>query len=365
MPDATVFAGLAGWMETHILDSALFAAVGFAALVGVGVSLLVLSLRLLGHMARSARTVSNGTVRRAASEPGYRVLVGEFEGVQGMAAGQRLEDALRAHLTSFCFGAMFRLFRVAGPVGRPEGEILRRARRKLKKTGGDILIWGEREGDRLDGLLVYGVSRAGSLTADEARPFTLRLPGDLRVHDLAVDQAGAYLIAKMMQPTLARPEAFREERVAELGNVLDSILEADDVDRSGGTGEGVLPAIARREIEQDFSSIALHLSETSPRDDWLEKIIARRRATLETLKQVPDLDALVDARLDLGQVLLKRAESRFDPVAVREATVHLNAVVETLRGSDIIRKVQRASDGLQRAQGLVETRRRFAVNFSA
>ena len=45
--------------------------------------------------------------------------------------------------------------------------------------------------------------------------------------------------------------------------------------------------------------------------------------------------------------------------------MHLNSVVESLRGSDVIRKVQRASDGLQRAQGMVETRRRFAVNFSA
>ena len=99
--------------------------------------------------------------------------------------------------------------------------------------------------------------------------------------------------------------------------------------------------------------------------DWLEKLITRRRVTLETLKGKVETDAQIDARLDLGRALIKRAEVSFDPVALREASVHLNSAIDQLRQHDVIRKAQNASDALARAQSLVETRRRFAVNFSA
>ncbi|MEO0786964.1 MAG: hypothetical protein AAFY10_14805, partial [Pseudomonadota bacterium] len=88
-------------------------------------------------------------------------------------------------------------------------------------------------------------------------------------------------------------------------------------------------------------------------------------ATLKILKGDPNTEAQIDARLDLGRALIKRAEVTFDPVAVREASVHLNAAIDALRKHAVIRKAQRASDALARAQSLVETRRRFAVNFSA
>lgn len=365
MADASLITSLSGWLESHIFGSAALAAVGFAALVGFATTVLVWLIRLVMHVVRASNASSDRTIRKAASQPGYRVLVGEFDGPGGHEAGRALTRALGRHLPEFCFGARFQLFRVLTQQGRPEGKTLRQARKRLEKTGADILIWGERTGGGPEGLRVDGVTRSGSQRASEATPFVLHLPGNLVSGDDGLDRIIAYLVAKRLQPALGRPEAFRAERMAELGEILDELLARDDEIRGPDADAGLMPPAVRREFEQDFGAITMHLEGTARQQEWLPRVIARRRATLERLKGLPDASALTEARLDLGQALLKRAESHFDPVAVREATVHLNSVVDTLRSSDAIRKVQRASDGLQRAQNMVETRRRFAVNFSA
>ncbi len=365
MADASLIASMSGWLENNVFSSAPLAAVGFAALIGVLTTVLVWIVRFLAHGVRASGAASNASVRRAGSLPGYRVLVGDIDGPGGHEAGRAISQALETHLSEFCFGATFQLFRVMTPEGRPEGKMLKRARKRLEKTGADIIIWGERSGPDAEGLRIYGVSRSGSQLASEASPFTLHLPGTFASTDSLLSRAAAYLLAKRIQPALGRPEAFRTERMAELGAILDELLAQDDEIRGPHAPVGLMAPAMRREFEQDFGAITMYLDGAPQQPEWLENVITRRRNTLEHLKGEPDGDALIEARLDLGQALLKRAETHFDPVAVREATVHLNSVVDSLRGSDVIRKVQRASDGLQRAQGMVETRRRFAVNFSA
>ncbi len=365
MADASLISSMSGWLETHVFHSAPLAAVGLAALIGLGTTVFVWLVRIAAHLVRKAQSSSSRKIRRAAAEPGYRVLVGDFDGPGGHEAGKNLTESLGAHLSDFCFGARFQLFRVVTPEGRPEGNALKLARRRLTKTGADILVWGVRAGPGPEDLRIDGVTRSGSQPASEATPFTLHMPGAFLASNKTLSRAVAYLVAKRVQPALGRPEAFRDERVAELGEILDELLAQDDQLRGDERPIGLMPAAMRRELEQDFGAITMHLNGASQQPQWLDRVIQRRRGTLERLKTEPDGDALIEARLDLGQALLKRAETHFDPVAVREATVHLNSVVDTLRGSDVIRKVQRASDGLQRAQNMVETRRRFAVNFSA
>lgn len=365
MADASLISSMSRWLDTHVFDSAPLAAVGLAALVGLSTTLLVWLLRIVAHAIRKAQSASNRAIRRAGAEPGYRVLVGDFDGPGGHDAGRHLSQSLGDHLSDFCFGAQFQLFRVVTPEGRAEGHTLKLARRRLEKTGADILVWGERSGAGEEDLRIDGVSRSGSQPPSEATPFTLLLPGSFHATNETLSRAVAYLVAKRVQPALGRPEAFRTERVAELGEILDQLLASDDETRADARATGAMPSAMRRELEQDFGAITMHLNGAPQQPKWLDNVISRRRDTLERLKAEPDADALIEARLDLGQALLKRAETHFDPVAVREATVHLNSVVDSLRGSTAIRKVQRASDGLQRAQNMVETRRRFAVNFSA
>ncbi len=359
MSDADLFSQIAAWLDQNVLVSTSLAVIGAAAVVAACVVILVGLLRGLNSLLGGAGTASNRRIRRAAREPGYSILIGEFGGYNTSTARSLVENALETYCSDFSFGAQYKLFRVRSPGGRPEGEVLVRARKRLEKTGADMVVWGARLSDEADGLRIFGVSRRGSLTPAQAQPFTLQLPGRLRAFNDPVKRAAAYLLAKRLQPALSQPESFREEKVAELGQVLDTMLtDIDGLERA-------MDAVTRREIETDFASVTLHLSETSDRGEWIERLIERRRATLDGLKGNPDTEALIDARLDLGRALIKRAEKTFDPVAVREASVHLNAAIDALRKHEVIRKAQRASDALARAQSLVETRRRFAVNFSA
>lgn len=360
MTDVALFSDIAAWLEQHVLVSTSLAVVGAAAIFAVAGLILIYLMRALSAIFGSSDKASNRKIRKAGQEPGYRILIGDVDGPQGHSARSMIEKAFTEHCGSFSFGAQFMLFRVASPGGRPEGEALVRARKRLERTGADMLIWGARLGDDEDGLRLFGISRGGNLTPQQARPFAIALPGRQRQYEDVHARAVAYLLAKRLQPALSRPEAFREEKIAELGATLDEILD-------GLAVEGVMPISepVRREIETDFSAITLHLSDSQPRREWLEKLITRRRATLETLKGQIDTEAQIDARLDLGRALIKRAETTFDPVALREASVNLNAAIDALRQHDVIRKAQNATDALSRAQSLVETRRRFAVNFSA
>lgn len=361
MPQSDIVSQFAAWMEAHVLISTVLATVGAAATLAIAIALTLVLIRgSLSFFGGSGGT-SSRTIRRAGQEPGYRVLLGEFDGTQTASSRDLIQRALEDFLADFSFGAQFRVFRIKGIRGRPEGAALDAARKRLTKTGADMIVWGARQNDSEDGLRIYGVSRGGTRLPAQAHAFTLHLPGKLRIYTDEMLRVVAYLLAKRLQPALGRPEAFRPEKIAELGATLDELLvafEAEDGPR--------LPNAAHHEIETDFSGVTLHLSEGEHhRDEWIEKLIDRRRATLEGLKERPDQAAQIDARLDLGQALLKRCETNFDPVAVRESSVHLNAAIDALRQHDVIRKAQRGSDGLQRAKTIVETRRRFAVNFSA
>jgi len=355
MQDSAFLSGFASFLETHVFGSPPLAAIGFAALIGVAIMSGVGTVRLGMRIARSPGNTANGTIRKAAAEPGYIILFGEISGAGQRQVRTAIAAALERHLSSFCFGAIFRLFPITRLQGRPEGATLLRARHRLEKSHADMIVWGERIGEEPDRIRLYGVSRGGNLTPSEASPFAVRLPAFPPEPDEAEAEIVAYLLAKRLQPALSRPESFRPDRVEELARRLDTLLASD----------AELTQEIEREVEADFCAIVLHLSDSEPRPDLLEKVVMRRRARLDALKTAPDETVMIDARLDLGQALIRVSESRFDPVAVREATVHLNAVVDTLKAHEVIRKAQRATDYLKRAQNMVETRRRFAVNFSA
>lgn len=355
MSETDLLSQIARFMDRFVYDSAPLAAIGAAAIIGVIGALVLVCVRLGLRMARRAGRASNTTVKNAASLPGYRILVGDIEGRGGSALRKTVQNSLESHLDLFNFGALYRLFHVTSLRGDPEGDVLRGARKRLKKTGADMFIWGARRHDGADGLLIHGVSRGGGLSPEQAEPFTIAVPGRADAYGEDERKLLAYLLAKALQPALGRPESFRPERIREVADVLDTLLDRElSVNKT-----------LRRTLERDFSAITLHLADTQPNWTLMEKVILRRRATLNELKQDPNSRDLMHARLDLGQALLRMSEVRFDPVAVREATVALSAVVEVLRAHPVIREAQRASDGLAKAQSLVETRRRFAVNFNA
>lgn len=355
MSETNLLSQLTGFMDLFVHDSAPLAVIGAATLLGLVCGVLLVFIRLVLRAAVQAGRASNGAVKRASTLPGYRILVGDIEGRGSRPLRKTIERSLEDHLNLFNFGALFQTFHVASLRGQPDGEVLRAARKRLQKTGADMFIWGTRRHAGSDGLLIYGVTRGGGLSAEQAEPFTIAFPGRADAYGDDERMAAAYALAKALLPALGRPESFRPERIREVADVLDGLLDR----------EMAIDPSLRRALEKDFSAITLHLADTQPNWTLMERVIVRRRSTLNELKQDPNSQDLMHARLDLGQALLRMSEVRFDPVAIREATVALSAVVESLRSNPVIREAQRASDGLAKAQSLVETRRRFAVNFNA
>ena len=60
-----------------------------------------------------------------------------------------------------------------------------------------------------------------------------------------------------------------------------------------------------------------------------------------------------------------RAEKQFDQKVVQEAISHLSQAVDGLRGDPVIIRAQSASDALFKAQSMIESRKRFSLNFGS
>ena len=124
-----------------------------------------------------------------------------------------------------------------------------------------------------------------------------------------------------------------------------------------------LSVALRSRIEADFCASSVHVAEQSGDMEALDHVIMLRRIHLEDIKSDRDTSRAVQARMDLGRALLARATKQFDRKTVEEAISHLSKVIEALQADPTIKRAQAASDAMYKAQNLLETRKRFAVNF--
>ena len=216
-----------------------------------------------------------------------------------------------------------------------------------------MLVWADRTGQRADGFVIHGLSRGGGLTAAEARSFTLVLPGKMSDLEGQMPRVAAYLLARELQPALAHPQSFRAEKMKTLSDALSELLAESPA----------LSVALRSRIEADFCASSVHVAEQSGDMEALDHVIMLRRIHLEDIKSDRDTSRAVQAHMDLGRALLARATKQFDRKTVEEAISHLSKVIEALQADPTIKRAQAASDAMYKAQNLLETRKRFAVNF--
>ena len=253
------------------------------------------------------------------------------------------------------FGAPHKVFRTGTIRGGMATRTLQRARRRLEISDADMLVWADRTHRRADGFVLYGLSRGGGLTAAEAKAFTLLLPGKMSDLEGQMPRVAAYLLARELQPALANPQSFRPEKMKLLSHSLSELLAESSA----------LSVALRSRIEADFCASAVHVAEQSGDMEALDHVIALRRIHLEDIKSDRDATRAVQAHMDLGRALLARATKQFDRKTVEEAVSHLSKVIEALQADPTIKRAQAASDAMYKAQNLLETRKRFAVNFGS
>lgn len=340
---------ITAWAEAHIATSSELAYVGAAAAILAG---LFVAWSAFGAVKAFMRTIANWIAMRGVSKdktPGFRILLASAG--SGRAA-RFVRRALTEHLERFSFGAPFRLCK-AGRLPSDPAKAERAARSRLRRSDADMILWVERTSGRADGLKIRSISRGGGMSVAEAPLKTSAASGahDRWSEDFAV--ALAYQLAKELQPALSQPESFRPERVRTIAEELNALLN----------GDAGLSKDARSELEDDFCAAALHVAEAGDDIAFVDTVIERRRAFIgategRTAEQV-------QARLDLGRALLAKATRAFDPSLVREAMTELELVAASMRGDLSIRRATQASDAVTRGQALLETRKRFQLNFGS
>jgi hypothetical protein len=353
MPVEAWFTTAESWFEANVVDATELATFGFVMLCVLAAALVILALSLLGSLLKTLRNASGARAARNDKTPGYRILVARPSGKRAGRAWKWLLTALDSHLSEFNFGAPLKLFRTGTIRGGMQTRAVQRARRRLDVADADMLVWADRTGRREDGFVIHGLSRGGGLTAAEARSFTLVLPGKMADLEGQMPRVAAYLLARELQPALAHPQSFRAEKMKTLSDALSELLAESPA----------LSVALRSRIEADFCASSVHVAEQSGDMEALDHVIMLRRIHLEDIKSDRDASRAVQAHMDLGRALLARATKQFDRKTVEEAISHLSKVIEALQADPTIKRAQAASDAMYKAQNLLETRKRFAVNF--
>ncbi|MCA8906143.1 MAG: hypothetical protein R3C00_12435 [Hyphomonas sp.] len=341
------------WSAAHPQETRSLALLGVIVSCLLMIWLLALVVRAGIRLWRAAQDAGVAAALKRDKSPGYRIVLMKPEGRARGEAQKWLDSALQTHLGTFSFGAPNRIARMNVLKGGLAPDTVAKARRRMAAADADLLVWARRRGRKPDGFELCGLTRGGGLTPAEARPFEIRLPAERSALGGPLPKAAAFLLARELQPALARPQSFRPEKIKVLAEELGSVLDH----------EGPVPAGVRGEIEAAYCASAVHVAEEAGDLEGLDRVIALSRAHLVEGAVKANPDRALQARMDIGRALLARATKKFDTALVQEAISHLSLVVEALRTDPTIMQAQGASDAMFKAQSMLENRKRFAINF--
>jgi len=353
MPVTDWLTAAEAWTGAHARETRYLAALGLVLGVLLTGLLLILAIRFSVRLVRRLRDAGTAGALRTDKSPGYRIVLSRPAGAARGATLKWLGSALEDHLSAFNFGAPYKVARMSVLKGGLAPKAVASARRRMALADADLFVWGERRGRKEDGLVLHGLTRGGGLTPADAKLFTLRLPARKAALDGHMPKVAAFLLAKQLQPALGNPQSFRAEKISLLAEALSGMLDH----------EGPMSAAVRNELESDFCASAVHVAEEAGDLAGLDRVIALRREHLTEGAVQANPERAIQARMDIGRALLARAARKFDPELIREAIGHLSQVVEALRADPSIMRAQAASDAMFKAQSLLESRKRFAVNF--
>ena len=341
------------WTGAHARETRYLAALGLVLGILLAAALLVLVLRFGVRTLRRIRDAGAAGALRTDKSPGYRIVLAKPSGRARGATLKWLDAALQEHLAAFNFGAPYKIARMSVLKDGLAPKTISQARRRMAAADADLFVWAERKGRKDDGFALHGLTRGGGLSATDAKLFTVRLPARKTALEGRMPEIAAFLLAKQLQPALGNPQSFRAEKISLLAEALSGMLDHD----------GPVPVGVRNEIESDFCASAVHVAEEAGDLAGLDRVIALRREHLAEGAAQANPARAIQARMDIGRALLARAAKKYDAELVREAIGHLSQVVEALRADPSIMQAQAASDAMFKAQSLLETRKRFAVNF--
>jgi hypothetical protein len=299
--------------------------------------------RSFAAMRRAARSASI----RKSGEVGARILIARGRNGRQRALCRFMTDALDQHLKKFMFGGPFQVLTFPDAVGG-----VARAEALLARTEADLIIWADTPKGLPKGK--HGAVCISSRSTNPSEPArasqTLVMPRKRSEWSQALSKGMAYAVAKQYRPALGRPQDFRAERLMPVVEILLQIMEQKP------KADPRLMA----EIVDDTSSGALQMA-VSGEVDWLDRAVEFTRTTLDGINRGVAPDRWIAAKVNLGRALRLRAERRFDPVVLREATAHLQEALEALRSESRFRLAESAAQAIADAQKLLSGRRKFSI----
>ena len=344
MPGDAYITQITNWFTQNVAGSQLWAAIGLAAVAAAGLAVAWVILR--GLMRLIGSISSSISSRRRRQTQGYTIGVARFAGARGGKLAKALIQTLQDDMSEFSFGAQYEVIKAPAPIATQKQGLRDVARRWLGRASSDLIIWGYRGRGSSAPLHLSILSCEGSLTPAEAQETQVMLPGDFAKASDIVRKAGAYLVARALQPGLARATAFRAEKLEPVADVLAKCL----------ANPGSLPDETISLLETDYCAMGLHIGT----EDHLIHVAELRRARLASEQQL-DTETQIAARIDLGRALLGMSAKAFDPARVREAMDHLKAAVELLKLNPTIQFANHTANAVQQGQALLQARQRFSV----
>lgn len=341
------------FLDGYGIGVSVLTAFGLIAAICVIIFALIWGIKYLWRGIVSMRSAARLKAFKNEKSVGLGIVLARPVGRQGRAFGRNLHEALTEHLPGFNFGAPFRMIKLRGIAGGGTPKAMMLARRWLKRSDADMIVWGERVSGAEDGLVLYTLSRGGGLSPEGATLEAFPLPGGQQAWSDALRKAAAYMLAKSLQPGLRSPEAFRPEKTKLLAEELIAILEADPE----------MSPTVRAEIEADYCAAVIHGAEKAGDMDRLDHVIALRRGHLADKDIQSNTFRLMQSRVDLGRALIARSDKVYHAADLQEAIEHLSAVVEVIRTHPTIQRAQATSDAMFKAQTMIENRKRFSQNF--
>ena len=344
MPGDAYIAQITNWFTQTIAGSPIWAAIGLAAVCAAGLAVAWAILRIVWRLFGAVSSALSS--RRRRQTQGYTLGVARFAGARGNKLSKALIHALQEDMSEFSFGAQYEVIKAPAPRASEKQGLRDVARRWLSRASSDLIVWGYRGRGSSAPLHLSILSCEGSLTPAEAQETQVLLPGDFAKASDIVRKAGAYLVARALQPGLARATAFRAEKLAPVADILAKCL----------ANPGSLPDETVSLLETDYCAMGLHIGS----DEHLIHVAELRHARLAGERQL-DTETQIAARIDLGRALLGMSAKAFDPSRVREAMDHLKAAVELLKLNPTIQLANHTSNAVQQGQAMLSARQRFSV----
>ena len=314
---------------------------------------------LAGMMRASsvARMALRSQALRRTKDHRALVLVAEIEG-GGPTLRQEIKEAIEDNFGLFSFEQKVQVdlfpirLKTLPANAHPENRrrVAVEAAEALERSAADIIVWGKR-------------NWIGKL---EVRITTL--PSYGRVHEVqefdlawrvgrpeeAVQRALAFALARKARPVLHRPQDYKPERLQPIVEALDKMVEA----RPESISENL-----QLDILSDFASGALSLGERGGHIKWLQKALEARQLYLDRVDRTTDPAAWGSAQQEIGRALTSLGEREGARDKLEEGASRLRLAMDALRSTDSLQQAEVALRALQRAEQVLQQRRRVGLRW--